>query len=457
MDVDTLVQRILSGSVQGFVVLKNGRETANDKLSHLFSFIPQRARVRESEIGQVTRTQLACLYGDKADSKERAIRNTYYTMTKSYVDSDSAGVLCMSTTLFSWLYRERKFRHFDIIHFIQYRFRDWTSTYLRPMLDERQKVKEKIEQGQDSFALMSAILKLLSNAMYGYLSMNATNYDKTTVKRAVTIERNLKDLPTYKNVSLVGSAPKRNAPKRRAGKGGGGSVEPSTDDQDRRPDMELLYAVSQANDQAKVLNLLQQGSAILSNSKVMFFDKIAFILRHCSIKRLECAYLDTDSMLASTEYADLRDCVEKKMLPSFDEGIDRVIYNPERGGPSHGLFKREFLGTRFLSNATKAYYISNKECECEEGECACGSAGGTEVKRFKGCSRSVQEALGTEHFDLDGATGLSKLQYANRTRLGATAGFQMCLTQESKRLIQPISVKRRFDVSFVPGAPASAA
>ena len=73
---------------------------------------------------------------------------------------------------------------------------------------------------------------------------------------------------TARSISLVGCAPSKRDPK----------------------DMDLLYALTKKNDNAKVANLGQVSASILSNSKVVFFDKIFFLLDCFSTKRAEFAY-----------------------------------------------------------------------------------------------------------------------------------------------------------------------
>ena len=159
----TALEGIMSGEIEGFVGVQGGSETADDKVSKLFSFVPQRGKVRESEIGRVTRSQLEALHGEKADKAIKNLTGKTYTLTKSYADFENCGVVAMSTWLMRWLVEKRGFSGFKIVHLLRYRHRPYLSSYLVPKLLRREKVKEKIARGETRFVLESEILKLLLN------------------------------------------------------------------------------------------------------------------------------------------------------------------------------------------------------------------------------------------------------------------------------------------------------
>ena len=157
------LEGIMNGNVEGFVAIEGGRETARDKVSKLFSFVPQRGRVRASEIGAVTRKQLSALHGERAEKMLRDLCSKSYTLTKSYADFERSGVVAMSTWLLRWLVEKRKFRDFKIAHLLRYRHRSYLASYLVPKLLKRESVKERIARGETHLALESEILKLLLN------------------------------------------------------------------------------------------------------------------------------------------------------------------------------------------------------------------------------------------------------------------------------------------------------
>ena len=434
---EQMVPKILSKELTGFVVFKGGEESKKDKVSRLFSFIPQRCKVKPEEVGQVTKDQIKSLYGEeRADKEMRKHLEKFFTLTKSYADS-SGGVTAMSTSLFRWLIKHRGLKNFRIVHFLAYRYRNYLKDWLEPMLLQRQKLKVQIKEGVPGTKVTSEILKLISNAFYGFSSIMSCHFPKTLVRTASQLEsRRSKQLENARSVSLIGCAPAKNK------KGG--------------TDNELLFAITKSNSKAKIKNLCQLAAAILSNSKVIFFDALFFFLKHFSAKRAELTYIDTDSSLFSLSSPDLMDVVEEKHKESFVKNVDKYLHNGEPEKHAHGKFKLETLCRGGLFHSPKCYWLGpevdgkeesrkrklDKDVEVPEGEENC-------MKRFKGTSRNAQNALKREHFDLDPATGLPKQGYANRSKLNATMGFEMLLTEESKSLVNPVSVKRRFDVRQV--------
>ena len=436
-----VVSKILSGELTGFVVFKGGNETKRDKVSRLFSFIPQRCKVRPDEVGKVTRDQISSLYGEENAEKElKKHLNKFFTITKGYADSDSGGVTAMSTTLFRWLVKHRGLRNFEIVHFLAYRYRSYLKEWLEPMLLERQKLKEQIKKGVPGTKVTSEIMKLICNSFYGFSSLMNNSYPKTLVRSSSQLEhKNSKQLENARSVSLIGCAPARAGKKRK-----------------RSGDKELLFAITKSNKSAKIRNLCQLAAAILSNSKVIFFDAIFFFLQHLSAKRAELTYIDTDSSLFSLSSPDLMDVVEEKHKQSFLKNVDKYLHQGEPDKPAHGKFKLETVCRGGLFHSPKCYWLG-PEVDVEEeirkrkrGEAPVVPEGEEScMKRFKGTSRSVQNSLRKEHFDLNPDTGLPKQGYANRSKLNATLGFEMLLTEECKSLVNPISVKRKFDVRQV--------
>ena len=435
--------KIMSEELQGFVVFKNGEECAKDKVSRLFSFIPQRCKVREEEVGQVTKDQMVSLHGkDKADKELKKHINKFFTLTKSYADSNG-GVTVMSTTLFRWLVEKRQLSNFHIVHFLAYRYKNYLKEWLEPMLLRRQALKKKISEGESGLKVTSEIMKLLLNAFYGYSSLLSTSYAKTVVRSSSQLESSRsKQLESARSVSLIGCAPAKK--RKKEGK------EVAAENE-----KELLFAITKSNSKAKIKNLSQLAAAILSNSKVIFFDAVYFFLKCFSAKKAELTYLDTDSALFTVSSVDLMDLVEDRYKDEFRENIDKYLHMGEPDKPAHGKLKIETVCRGGIFHSPKCYWLAS-EIDVEEekkskkrkaeadpmensGEASC-------MKRFKGTSRSVQNSLKKEHFDLNKDTMLPKPGYANRYKLNATLGFEMLLTGESKSLVNPVSVKRKFDV-----------
>ena len=521
---DELVKAIVEEEVHGFVAVAGGRETVRDKVSHLFSFVPQRSTVSADEVGEATRRQIDALYGP-GSAKAASVLEDYtqraFTLTKSYADLRGAGVLVMSTTLFRWLLQHRAFSGFEIRHFLAYAYRDYLQPYLLNNLRARQ--AERAKPGGGS-ALMSEALKLISNSYYGYLGLQPTNYPKTRLCRGSTLCRQpVERLRKMQSLALVGCVPERPSKARqtsqaahkrkareqvrqrllkrraeeetrrqsRADTEAFSSTEEEEEEEDEdeeaevegagsgkakendagltaeianaptAPRLELLYAATSANPNAKIRNLIQVSAAILSNSKRIYFSHVFFLLDHLSSKEVEKCYFDTDSCILAAHRYNLQDMVAYGKEESFAAGLDKVLYTPGSGREPFGLFKYDARATRGLFHSPKCYLLrgppgnddDDTAADEERREGPGASLPVEEVKRFKGCSRGVQKALLPEHFALDLVTGLSQPAFANRSRLASTTGFQMLVREESRRLVSPVNLKRRYDVRPNPNPP----
>ena len=529
-----LAAAICAGSAHGFVAVAGGRESARDKVSHLFSFVPQRSTVGPEEIGDATRRQIETLYGPGSE-KAAAVLDDYtkrtFTLTKSYADLGRGGVLVMSTTLFRWLVQHRNFCDFEIRHFLAYAYRDYLGPYLLNNLRARQAERAKPDGGS---ALMSEALKLISNSYYGYLGLQATNYPKTRLRRGSTLcNQPLDRLRRMQSLALVGCVPERVNRRRQARRrrkklkalrqakerrreraatanqlaelgndkddddddddddadnnddNTDADVEDNDDDDDDDDDdvdegdgmmsasaprrLELLYAATSSNSEGKIRNLIQVSAAILSNSKRIYFSHVFFLLDTLSSKEVEKCYFDTDSCILAAHRYSLRDMVAYGKEEAFATGLDAVLYSEDSGQEPFGKFKYDARATRGLFHSPKCYLLrgpgpSELDDDDDDDDAAAAPAGGDEesvaqpasleVKRFKGCSRAVQKELVPEHFALDLGTGLSQPAFANRSRLAATPGFQMLVQEESRRLVSPVNLKRRYDVRCAPSKPS---
>ena len=433
-----IVKKIMDGDLEGFIGLRGGRETYEDKVSRLFSFIPQRCKVREEEVGQVTKTQMQHLYGDKAKKELQKHLNKFFTLTKSYCDYQTGGLTVMSTTLFKWLVEKRGLAEFEVVHFLAYRYKNYLRSFLEPMLLRRQKLKEEIKSGNTGAKVTSEILKLTGNSFYGFSSCMINSYAKTVVRSSAQLEdRRSKHLENARSVSLIGCTPGKN-------------------NDDNSEEIHLLYAITKNNDTAKIQNICQLAAAILSNSKVLFFDCLFFFFRCFSPKRAEICYLDTDSAIYSISRIDLEELVEKKHLDEYRDNVGNYLHLGEADIPAHGKFKIETICESGLFHSSKCYWLGKavdieKEREEKRGKKRKRDDDNDEseapsMKRFKGTSRGVQDSLQKKHFDLNKETGLPVGGFANRTKLAATGGFEMLMVGESKALVNPITIKRKYEV-----------
>lgn len=348
---DLFLSEVLMGNLTGFVALEGGEETAEDKVSTLFSFVPQRSCVPESEMGSHTRKEieLAAPPGEHQRYLKK-YANTPYTLTKHYADTEKMGPLVMSTTLFSWLVRERGFRRYKVLHFLAYRFRDYLRPFLHGSLVRR--LREKQPGGCE---LTAGILKLLANSFYGYTSLNLSNYSRTVLHGEESLRKHPEYVLASSGVALLGCRKKRTPRsgskkkddlKRRKGRRAAAKKaleapaknrvykpifdedgkrvgcerrqvlldmplltdsDSSSDPTDNEDDSssagkweekweekpELLFALTKSNDNASIQNLVQVAVAILSNSKVIFLGHIKKLLDLLSTKKAELCYLDT--------------------------------------------------------------------------------------------------------------------------------------------------------------------
>ena len=482
----SLEAEILNGRVHGFVGVRGGRERANDKVSRLFSFVVQRAQVRKDEIGEVTKRQLRSEYGDRYEKMLNDYSKRYYTCAKRYADTESAGLLVMTTSYFRFLVQKRSFRGYEIVHFLRYNHRPYLSSYLLPMMLRRQKIQERIENGDHSLLLESSILKVLCNGFYGFNSIVRSKYKRTVVRSSSQLAApGNKTLQRAKGVNVLGTkdavhtkqrararekklaanrkrqrtqrskilrkARNSSSPEERAmllasldelpepadDQGGDDSGTDEEDAVDGEVEKDLIFSVTLGNEKANDHNLIQISACILGHSKVIYLDRVYFLLDCLSSKENEFLYGDTDSAIVGSAHENLRDGVEKRKLKEWDDHVDEHLFTEGSTGASHGKLKYDWFGTKGLFHSGKTYFL-------EDGRE--GKDGGTH-KRFKGCSRSVQQFLSPEYYDLDEATGLAKKSgFANRRKLGPTEGYEMVIRTESRRLSTPVCLKRKFDV-----------
>lgn len=127
----------------------------------------------------------------------------------------------------------------------------------------------------------------------------------------------------------------------------------------------------------------------------------------------------------------LEDLVEKKYLEDFRQNRHKYFEDPTSRLHQGGKLKLDYLGTKSLFYAVKAYLIVD---ETSSGE----------LRRFKGCSRLVQNSLPQESFEV---VEEQPLLYSNRHKLMPTQGFQMVMKHETRKIVTSVSLKRRFDVS----------
>lgn len=118
------------------------------------------------------------------------------------------------------------------------------------------------------------------NGFYGYTSIQASSFPKTSIVSETTLRK----LPEEEKV-------RRLLPCRGVSVTLLGCRDEEDDDRARPP--ELLYAVTTGNENAALFNTLQVAVSILGQSKRIFFGMILTILRHYSPSMVSIAYCDT--------------------------------------------------------------------------------------------------------------------------------------------------------------------
>ncbi len=212
-------------------------------------------------------------------------------------------------------------------------------------------------------------------------------------------------------------------------------------------EMELLYGLTERNSGARIKNLLQLSAGILSWSKVIFYDKIAWMLEVLDMAKAEIAYLDTDSVVVAAVSPNFEDCLLPHMRRKYEREKHRIFADPEAQLAPNGLLKEEFKvslllrcletssdgffqGDQAIIRALKMYFFENSETS-------------QTIVRVKGASMQTHSALSREDF----GQNMDRPLYANRYKLAATRGHDMSISMDSRKIITAFNSKRRCEVS----------
>jgi hypothetical protein len=189
----------------------------------------------------------------------------------------------------------------------------------------------------------------------------------------------------------------------------------------------FLLSVVKSGERKQIKNFLPGAVSILSNSKKLFLGHIHVMLKCLDSGLAELAYIDTDSVLFSTTYPDLNDCIRPEMRDEWNRS--GVLADENSPTSVHGKMKLE--GTFRLGHfkSLKIYRLYNQD----------EAAGFTQVyTRCKGVNRRVALRLPDSAFDCD---DLSRI-VVHRTALRPTRTGEMTLANEAKTLARPFNLKR---------------
>ena len=221
---DFLLQKIVDGSVDGFVTILGGEETkTEDEAASRFGFCVQNYAPLADEISPYTKQQIKEFMG--LDSRQEAVNeeeddddeavNAYInkqpdrTLNSGTFHSEET----ISTSYLKWLIRERGFANFEITHFLRYKFDDHAREFVEPILQKRHEVKQKGDVPH------AEALKLIANSDYGYQGLEASKYDDCRLITGTNLRRSRTTAKmmhlSLKHVSLLGIVKIKQKPKRK--------------------------------------------------------------------------------------------------------------------------------------------------------------------------------------------------------------------------------------------------
>lgn len=338
---EELVERILKESYgpegshfSGFVTITGGRQRNGKSLvEDSFGMCHQRVKVEKEQLGGFTRLQALkqCNYDrEAADRLLTKITSNPCTLSrKSFHEKGET----ISLPFLAFLIREKGLTDFRIRHFLWYSFRPGLRGYIEGLLQRRHELKR-----QKAKPLLQDTLKLLANGYYGFCSASSTNYAKTRVVKESYLSKMSWNHPLSLNggevyrVNPLGVVRSKAQLERGGGKGGKTL---------RESDADIVYSIMSHAPRAKINNILQVSSAILSASRLIFFEKISLMLRVFRENCFEGSYIDTDSYLASVSHLPLSSLLKPEYEDQWEE-IESFLF--EKDSPVHQTSKLKIEG-----------------------------------------------------------------------------------------------------------------
>ena len=189
-----------------------------------------------------------------------------------------------------------------------------------------------------------------------------------------------------------------------------------------KPSVELLYSLTRSGEDSRIVTVLQMSSWILAQSRFLFFAILSHLMDVLDPAKAQLCYIDTDSCIYATAYADVADCLKPGLDPSV---LDCVMADPDHAVHQGGKLKHESCHTAGLFRCPKCYYLAGRDV--------------SEFKRMRGVQRRVHFHLCPAHFGQDVEKNVA---VTHSRSLRPSRGFQMTLQEEDKSLSHCLNLKR---------------
>jgi len=474
LDRKTVVEKIRNGSMTGFVTIKGGSEmqmTHDTEASANFGFCVQNYSVSPDQVSDYTKSQIDDFHSGSVSVGEYLKKQPSRTVNSGTFHSEET----VSTTYLKWLMEARGFEGFDITHLMLYKFTDWSSDFLTPVLQARHDYKRA------GNAVAAECLKLVGNGSFGYNGLESSNYsilklmtDETVRRKRATSMKGLE----IRHLTMIGlvkiEKKERKTKKKKSSKNKTSNApqgrnyfavdeasvaddddddddddeeeedddddDDDVDEDDENREMErvlgveeeadvrksyktcFLYAMELPGNTRQVFNNIAKAVAILSNSKKLFLSHVNVMMQCLDPRLAELCYIDTDSCIWSQTYPSLDDCLRpEKRAMWLSSGI---IANEEGELSCHGKMKLEglFSGGQFKTMKIYRLYKNNDVA----------------YTRCKGINRAIGERLPENCFD-----PFCLHNYAvHRTTLRPTKTGEIVVAHENRHLAIPFNLKR---------------
>ena len=391
----------------------------------------------------------------------------------------------ISTTYLKWLIVNRGFVDFVVTHLALYEFRDWAGDFLKPILQTRHECKQKGDTvaaeclkliGNGSFGYNG-----LESSNYSTVRIMTDESLRRQRRRNLMGTFNLKHVNLVglvkvrqqkkkSNCRAKKQAPPRRRRRRHMFMCDEASVADDDDDDDEEdeedeeddeeefadnsgdemenvlgvlekipkaststnpPLMEddnryewqyrFLYTVEMSGERRAIFNNAAKAVAILSNSKVLFFDHLHRMMCCLDPKCAELCYVDTDSCIWSLTYDNLDACLLSEKRQEWYEAD--ILADESNPLSCHGKMKLEgtFRAGRFKT--MKIYRLYSKE---------------NYYTRCKGVQKAIGERLPESSFDAFADDQRS----IHRTVLRPTKCGEIVIGHETRSLAIPFNLKR---------------
>ena len=268
--------------------------------------------------------------------------------------------------------------------------------FITDMLQRRHELKRFPQKSQ----VLSEVLKLILNGFYGYCSLEATNYPKTTVvtsdylyenkrKQREIFEDSLECAISLDCVGVLSRSKKAKRKREKAARtrddfvvlnssssSSSSPEEEEEEDEDepgpssrrskyrkrrKRSFPNLVYTATRRKPKTKIENTSQNSAQILSISRVVFFLLHLGILTFLDPLRVQICYVDTDSIMLLCRYSDLKRLVKPQYKRYKRKILKALFSNPKAEKEQAGLLKIEGCFSGALFRTSKCYRLWNRQ------------------------------------------------------------------------------------------------